>query len=338
MFGTALPAGPVRQHSVFIRDIARVETDNIDQARESLIRATKPHRYDAVRTQDFFLRHWRLTMVNVSINVLYYRPKSFVSTHALEDFFCFLFPVSGEQWLDQQGDRHVIGPGEAFVVDPTRRFDQVISPENRMINIRVDRDTFDDFLRETIGRRALHPLAFSTAPVTVSSASSLLEFVQFLCRDCQDGDSFGAGTYQGVASQQMERSLLTLLLAGLPNNYEQFLGSRRQQASTLVGQVEAFIHANLAEPLSVADIAAAAGVSERTIYYAFAQHYGLTPLQFLKIERLKLARTMLQRTDGRRLSVCDVAMSCGFNHLSKFASDYRRQFGELPRETIRKYR
>jgi len=34
------------------------------------------------------------------------------------------------------------------------------------------------------------------------------------------------------------------------------------------------------------------------------------------------------------VSVTEVALSCGFNHLSKFAKSYRERFGELPSETL----
>ncbi|MFV2073945.1 MAG: helix-turn-helix domain-containing protein, partial [Thermoanaerobaculales bacterium] len=34
--------------------------------------------------------------------------------------------------------------------------------------------------------------------------------------------------------------------------------------------------------------------------------------------------------------VTDVANSWGFWHMGQFAADYRRQFGELPSETLRR--
>ena len=32
----------------------------------------------------------------------------------------------------------------------------------------------------------------------------------------------------------------------------------------------------------------------------------------------------------------DIAAACGFWHMSKFAADYRRNFGELPSATLRR--
>jgi len=34
-------------------------------------------------------------------------------------------------------------------------------------------------------------------------------------------------------------------------------------------------------------------------------------------------------------SVTEVALNCGFSHLSRFAACYRERFGHLPRETAR---
>jgi len=38
---------------------------------------------------------------------------------------------------------------------------------------------------------------------------------------------------------------------------------------------------------------------------------------------------------GKNLSVTEVALSCGFTHLSKFARDYQDRFGERPSVTLR---
>jgi AraC family ethanolamine operon transcriptional activator len=88
------------------------------------------------------------------------------------------------------------------------------------------------------------------------------------------------------------------------------------------------------EPLSVADLCRAAGVSRRTLEYAFQQRFGLSPKAYLLARRLDGARTELRR-DHAEPSVTHIANRWGFDHLSRFAAFYRRQFGELPSETMR---
>ncbi|WP_277398963.1 helix-turn-helix domain-containing protein [Pseudonocardia alaniniphila] len=42
----------------------------------------------------------------------------------------------------------------------------------------------------------------------------------------------------------------------------------------------------------------------------------------------------LQRSEPSLVQVSDVAMRWGFSRQSRFAQQYREQFGELPRETL----
>ena len=54
-------------------------------------------------------------------------------------------------------------------------------------------------------------------------------------------------------------------------------------------------------------------------------------------QRLNAARREL-RHGGPDTVVADVANHQGFWHMGQFAADYRRMFGELPRETLARAR
>lgn len=86
------------------------------------------------------------------------------------------------------------------------------------------------------------------------------------------------------------------------------------------------------KPLSVVDLCQAAGVSRRTLEYAFRERFGLSPKAYMLARRLDEVRAELRR-DPDRQSITRVANQWGFHHLSRFAALYRRQFGELPSET-----
>jgi AraC-like DNA-binding protein len=58
-------------------------------------------------------------------------------------------------------------------------------------------------------------------------------------------------------------------------------------------------------------------------------------MAYLRNVRLDLARFELKQKSSGSTSVTEVAMNCGFSHLSKFASAYKERFGELPSETLR---
>ncbi len=97
-----------------------------------------------------------------------------------------------------------------------------------------------------------------------------------------------------------------------------------------------FILTNLAEPLLLDDIAAAAGVSKRTLHLGFQVHFGLAVMAFVRQHRLEQANQRLLAGDVGSTTVTRVAMNCGFQHLSRFSSTYRQCFGEYPSETLRR--
>ena len=79
---------------------------------------------------------------------------------------------------------------------------------------------------------------------------------------------------------------------------------------------------------TVPEVCQAAGVSLRTLEYAFRERLGMTPVQYLKVYRLNQVRQMLKRRQTR--TVADAANAWGFWHMGKFAGDYRRIFGVKP--------
>ena len=87
-------------------------------------------------------------------------------------------------------------------------------------------------------------------------------------------------------------------------------------------------------PAGALQLAQMAGVSKRTLEYAFRDRFGLTPAAFLKARRLAAVRRDLQAADPGRATVSDVLASHNFWHIGQFATDYRRAFGELPSETL----
>ena len=101
-------------------------------------------------------------------------------------------------------------------------------------------------------------------------------------------------------------------------------------------EAEEFILAHLGDPISRAEICAAAGVSERSLSRAFAGRYGTGPMSFLKQRRLDAAQRLLLAADPEEACVTDVAMECGLYHLGRFSVEYRKAFGESPSETLRR--
>jgi AraC family ethanolamine operon transcriptional activator len=61
----------------------------------------------------------------------------------------------------------------------------------------------------------------------------------------------------------------------------------------------------------------------------------MSPMAYLKTQRLNQVRQQLKACRHHRTTVTDVAIQCGFWHMGQFAKDYRKMFGECPSETLR---
>jgi transcriptional regulator GlxA family with amidase domain len=95
-----------------------------------------------------------------------------------------------------------------------------------------------------------------------------------------------------------------------------------------------FINSHLGERIRLRDVSTAAGVCTRTLEYLFLRRCGVTPMAFVKRERLRLANRLLERADPQTESVGSIARHCGFTHMSQFSADYKRQMGESPSQTL----
>jgi transcriptional regulator GlxA family with amidase domain len=81
-------------------------------------------------------------------------------------------------------------------------------------------------------------------------------------------------------------------------------------------------------------MAAAADVSERTLRSAFHEYYGTGPVDYLQLRRLNQVRRVLRAAEPGEVTVTDVLLHHGVLQFGRFASQYRRLFGESPSETL----
>ena len=95
--------------------------------------------------------------------------------------------------------------------------------------------------------------------------------------------------------------------------------------------LEKYIHERLCTPLTLADLARAAGVSVRGLNALCHQHHGVAPMDLLRNTRLDAARRRLLAQ--AQANITDTAFEFGFAHLGRFSAYYRQRFGELPRQT-----
>jgi AraC family transcriptional regulator len=108
--------------------------------------------------------------------------------------------------------------------------------------------------------------------------------------------------------------------------------SRRAKVAELarwrLKRVVDYVEASLADPVSLADLAAAAGLTRMHFAAQFRAATGLPPHEYLTRRRIERAQEMLLEDD---LPLVDVALSVGFQTQSHFTSVFKRFVGQSPR-------
>jgi AraC-like DNA-binding protein len=85
--------------------------------------------------------------------------------------------------------------------------------------------------------------------------------------------------------------------------------------------------ARFAEPLTVADLARAAGLSPAHFSREFRTTFGESPHSYLLTRRLERAAALLRNTDR---SVADVCMTVGLSSVGSFTTSFTRLYGQSP--------
>ncbi|MBQ8039586.1 MAG: helix-turn-helix transcriptional regulator [Lachnospiraceae bacterium] len=94
-----------------------------------------------------------------------------------------------------------------------------------------------------------------------------------------------------------------------------------------------YIHSHYHEKLSLKDIAVNANVSEREVLRAFRKWLQITPFQYLKEVRIRMACRFLKETSRQ---ITDIAYECGFGSVSYFGKVFHEEMGMAPLEYRKK--
>lgn len=125
----------------------------------------------------------------------------------------------------------------------------------------------------------------------------------------------------------------TLILCAMPSR---FIRESEKQACTVdhrrLQRVCDYVMSDLAKPISLTDLERFGHMSRRTVHNAFKRRFGMSPMAWVREQRLIKARALLSKPNGD-LTVTQVLYTCGFADASMFSAYYLQRFGEHPSST-----
>jgi len=102
---------------------------------------------------------------------------------------------------------------------------------------------------------------------------------------------------------------------------------RRVPASRHLQRARDLVDLRYADPLTVDDLARAAGLSRGHFSREFRRTFGDSPHAYLLTRRLERAAALLRGTDH---TVADICMSVGLESVGSFTTSFVRMFGKTP--------
>ncbi|MFO1260873.1 MAG: AraC family transcriptional regulator [Sphingomonadaceae bacterium] len=282
-------------------------------------------------------RHHQASLKSVTFNATDYgNPygRVVVNIPPMDAIYLVQFSLCGTAQITQEKSTIELKPGHLCVLDPDAQVRQVFGDGYKHFTVKVSKSGLEAVLAQELGFRP-GELHFSSRPVPLEGpAAALAQLVRTICDDLNNGSSAFRHTR---AVDAVEQALQRLLLAAVPHNHSDlFDAPTSTPAPYYVRRVEAFIHEHAQDPITLEEMIEVSGVSARSLHAGFRRFRDITPMNYLKNHRLVMANRQLREAADTGLSVTEVALSCGFTHLSKFARDYLERFGERPSATLKR--
>jgi AraC-like DNA-binding protein len=267
----------------------------------------------------------------VAANYLRYGADVTVDPGRLSSFYLFQVPLSGCATVRHRGEEMTATTRMGTILNPDRRALLNWRRDCSQLLLQVDRTQLETVARSITGAPLPGPIRFEMQVDLANGPGRRLKRLVMACaRAIENGDLFNGQL--AARDLRAEEDLAHALLTLQPSNISHIIERSDRRANPREIRIALdYMHANLAEPISLSDIARAAGMNVRTLQKGFQRIFGQSPMQVLRNARLDTAHYLLAaRLDPPTVS--EAAYSCGFSHLGRFSSYYRDRFGYLPSE------
>lgn len=239
-----------------------------------------------------------------------------------------------------QINRRAVATHSLIVLEGGKEYDFRTNGCTELLGIAMDTKLFIDTESGSYRDVVADALAKNVVPLEQSATDMLRHFWLMLSRILQSADTWPDSMPLSLLADTALSNLMLALNMSTSEDAQALPHSAERQAR-VVQQAISYMRNHLGRPFSISEVCAATHVSQRTLQYHFEHCVGMSPLQYLKIMRLNAARRLLRKTgatDGQASfppCIAEIAAQCGYEHASRFAGDYKRQFGALPSETVR---
>jgi AraC family transcriptional regulator len=212
----------------------------------------------------------------------------------------------------------VLMPGMLIVNEPGLVIDGLLRGPTDVLHLHIP--------NEIIAECGKHTDPRGTARLPSGASSARDPAIERLGMALLGADEFGSA-FGSLYADSISIAIVTKLLDTTRKTHQ----SERRKASGLakwrLKRALDYVDGNLAEPVSLADLASVAGLTRMHFAAQFRAATGLRPHEYLLRRRIERAQ---ERLRGSNDSILDVALQVGFQTQAHFTSTFRRFVGEPP--------
>jgi AraC-like DNA-binding protein len=302
------------------------ESTDVDDTRERISSVLQDHALTSAGREMPVKSHMDyLRLPGAALGTIAFGKKN-ILTPPLENYYLLIFCLNGQAELRTSGTDVTISNHQGIVVNESHVLQGQFSQDCEQFIFRLDRDYVSSYLgrpgakfypRVDLNNPRLSPWLSLLRLVTTNP--TMLEMVR---------------SQPGIA-----REFTSLLTQTLVEGQEltEICASSDSVCPRSVHRAIAFMEGCAVEPITLDDIAKAAGVPPRTLQEAFHRFRDTSPMRYLRNLRLEMARSRLISC-APEVKVTSVALECGINHFGRFSREYAMRFGESPSATLRNRR
>ncbi|MDR2186419.1 MAG: AraC family transcriptional regulator [Azonexus sp.] len=321
-----------------LADYALFKTADPDEAKTRVASVYCPHELVVIDQKNCRVdtAMSRIALGGITLNRLCYGPAVTIDAGRLSSFLLVMMPFIGSAQVTCGAEQVRTHSRMGAVISPTLPLRQTINANCDQIMVQIDDDLLNRICAQHLGHELNRPLHFNLGigmnPAGNSAWPALVNWLLAML-----DSPTRPGLDLPLLRTSLEHMVVATLLHSQPNNYSSEL---QQPAPPIapchVKRVEDYIRTHAREPLTIADLAAHAGVSVSALYTGFRDFRNTSPMAYLRNERLQFVHDELLHASPETHTVADIASYWGFSHLSRFAAHYKRKFGESPSDTLRK--
>jgi AraC-like DNA-binding protein len=130
----------------------------------------------------------------------------------------------------------------------------------------------------------------------------------------------------------LQELIIRILQGNRRENYTQ--NASKLSANNRLAYVVEYISNHLHEPISVSDLSKKACMSESHFHKTFKEELGITPIDYINGERIKMAIKLLKDPDKK---IKEIYLECGFENRSYFNRLFKRKIHVSPGEYQSKF-